>query len=158
LTNLGCQLIYLALGDSFASFGPCKHVDALFTDTVDWKLIETHWQDLMQVVLSIQSGKVPPAMLLQKLGTKNRRNKLFRAFTKVGRAVRTIFLLDYISTLELRQEIRAATTIVDAYNSFIAWLSFGGDGVIRQRDPVGQEKRIFLAYCGHFSWMGFRIP
>lgn len=125
--------------DSSATY---RHIDALFTDTINWRLIEIHWRDLMQVALSIQAGKVLPSMLFQKLGTHNRRNKLFKAFREVGRAVRTIFLLEYLSSLELRQEIRAATTIVEAYNSFIGWLSFGGDGVIRQRDPVEQEKRI----------------
>jgi len=50
-----------------------EHIDALFSDTIDWALIERHWQDLMQVVLSIQAGKVLPSMLLQKLGTHNRR-------------------------------------------------------------------------------------
>src|SRR5712691_4125036 len=27
-----------------------KHIDNLFSDTIDWDLIETHWQDLLQVV------------------------------------------------------------------------------------------------------------
>ena len=38
--------------------------------------------------------------------------------------------------------LSAATTIAKTHNNFIAWLSFGGDGAIRQRDPVEQEKRI----------------
>ena len=29
-----------------------QHIDTLFTDTIDWDLIETHWQDLMPVALS----------------------------------------------------------------------------------------------------------
>ncbi|ENZ3603024.1 Tn3 family transposase, partial [Pseudomonas aeruginosa] len=29
-----------------------KHINRLFTDSADWHLIETHWQDLMQVALS----------------------------------------------------------------------------------------------------------
>ena len=45
-----------------------KHIDALFTQVVDWDVIERHWQDMMQVVLSIQAGRVLPSMLLQKLG------------------------------------------------------------------------------------------
>ncbi len=35
-----------------------QHINALFSDAIDWSLIETHWQDLMRVVLSIQSGKM----------------------------------------------------------------------------------------------------
>ena len=45
-----------------------QHIDALFTQVVDWDLIARHWQDMMQVVLSIQAGHVVPSMLLRKLG------------------------------------------------------------------------------------------
>ncbi len=44
--------------------------------------------------------------------------------------------------MTLRQSIQAATTVVERYNDFLDWLSFGGDGVIRVNDPVEQEKRI----------------
>jgi Tn3 transposase DDE domain len=44
---------------------------ALFSKEIDWRLIETHWQDMMQVVLSIQAGLVLPSMLLRKLGSLN---------------------------------------------------------------------------------------
>jgi TnpA family transposase len=119
-----------------------QHIDTLFTETVNWALIEKHWPDLMQVVLSIQAGKVLPSMLLQKLGTHNRQNKLYQVFAEVGRVVRTIFLLNFLSSVELRQGIHTATTLIERYNGFLGWLSFGGDDVIRARDPVEQEKRI----------------
>lgn len=125
--------------DAGASY---RHINLLFNATVNWDLIERHWPDLLQVVLSIQAGNVLPSMLLQKLGTHNRRHKLHRAFAELGRAVRTIFLLEYLSDIELRQQIVAATTVVERYNDFLDWLSFGGDGIIRVADPVEQEKRI----------------
>ena len=46
-----------------------RHIDSPFTREIDWKLIETHWQDMMQVVLSIQAGLILPSMLLRKLGS-----------------------------------------------------------------------------------------
>ncbi len=118
-----------------------KHIDALFTKTVDWKLIETHWQDMMQVVLSIQAGKVLPSMLLRKLGSHNRKNKLYRAFRELGRVVRTLFLLRYISEADLRQSIRAETTKIESYNDFLDWIAFGGQ-IIKSGDPVEQAKQI----------------
>jgi TnpA family transposase len=69
-----------------------KHIDALFTQVVDWELIERHWHDMMQVVLSIQAGKVLPSMLLQKLGVYSRQSTLYRAFSELGRVERTRFL------------------------------------------------------------------
>ncbi len=118
-----------------------RHIDSLFTKTVDWGLIERHWQDMMQVVLSIQAGKVLPSMLLRKLNSNNRKNKLYRAFRELGRVNRTLFLLRYVSESEFRQTIRAETTKVESYNDFTDWIVFGGE-LIKSGDPVEQNKQI----------------
>ncbi|MCO3288308.1 Tn3-like element ISPa42 family transposase, partial [Pseudomonas aeruginosa] len=118
-----------------------KHINRLFTDTADWHLIETHWQDLMQVALSIQAGKISSPMLLRKLGSYSRRNKLYHAAQALGSVIRTIFLLTWIGSRELRQEVTANTNKIESYNGFSKWLSFGGD-VIAENDPDEQQKRL----------------
>jgi TnpA family transposase len=118
------------------------HIDALFTDVIDWRLIETHWQDLLQVVLSIRAGKISSAMLLRKLGNDSRKNRLYQAFRELGRVVRTVFLLQYLSDPQLRQQITDRTNKVEAYNGFAKWLFFGGEGIIAENDPEEQEKMI----------------
>jgi TnpA family transposase len=118
-----------------------KHIDSLFAAPIDWRLIETHWKDLMQVALSIQNGKISSAMLLRKLGNESRQNRLFLAAQEVGRAVRTIFLLEWISSLRLRQEVTGTTNKIESYNGFSKWLSFGGD-VIGENDPDEQQKHL----------------
>ena len=95
----------------------------------------------MQVVLSIQAGKVLPSMLLRKLNSNNRKNKLYRAFRELGRVNRTLFLLRYVSESEFRQTIRAETTKVESYNDFTDWITFGGE-LIKSGDPVEQSKQI----------------
>jgi TnpA family transposase len=119
-----------------------RHIDALFRDVIDWKLLETHWQDLLRVVLSIQAGKVLPSTLLRKLTNYSRKNKLYQAFRELGRVVRTVFLLEYIADPQLRRQITAATNKVEAFNGFSAWLFFGGEGMITDSAPEEQEKRI----------------
>jgi TnpA family transposase len=118
-----------------------QHIDRLLTQVVDWDLIERYWQDMMQVVLSIQAGKILPSMLLQRLGVYSRKNNLYKAFSEVGRVERTIFLLEYMSDPAMRQHIRAETTKVESYHTFTDWLAFGGP-VLRSGDPVEQEKRM----------------
>jgi len=119
-----------------------KHIDSLFKDAIDWSRIATHWQDLLQVVLSIQTGKVSSSVLLRKLGNYSRKNRLYQAFQELGRVVRTVFLLRYISDMQLRQQITAATNKVEAYHGFSKWFFFGGFGVIAYNDPEEQEKII----------------
>ena len=57
-----------------------QHIDPLFGDEIDWNLIATHARDMIQVVLSIQAGRVMPSMLLRKLGKYNRKSLLYRSF------------------------------------------------------------------------------
>jgi TnpA family transposase len=118
-----------------------RHIDALFSKTIDWSLIETHWQDMMQVVLSIQAGKVLPSMLLRKLGSHNRQNKLYCAFRELGRVERTLFLLRYVSEADFRKGIRAETTKIESYHDFLDWVGFGGP-VLKSGDPVEQVKQV----------------
>jgi TnpA family transposase len=56
--------------------GVYEYIDPLFTDVVDWKLIQTHWQDLIRVTLSIQAGKLMPSTILRRLGSNSRKNRL----------------------------------------------------------------------------------
>ncbi|AUB35300.1 Transposase, TnpA family (plasmid) [Nostoc flagelliforme CCNUN1] len=119
-----------------------KHIDLLFKDPINWGLIKTHWQDLLQVVLSIQAGKVSSPVLLRKLGNYSHKNRLYQAFQELGRVVRTVFLLEYISDIKLRQQITAATNKVEAYHGFSKWFFFGGFGIIGYNSPEEQEKII----------------
>lgn len=119
-----------------------QHIDSLFSEAVDWQKIETHWQDILQVILSIQTGKISSAMLLRKLSNYSRKNRLYQAFQELGRVVRTVFLLQYISDIQLRKEITAVTNIVEAYHKFSKWFFFGGFGIIAKNDPIEQEKAI----------------
>jgi TnpA family transposase len=121
-----------------------EHIDALFTDQIDWPLITRHWRDMMQVVISIQSGRVTPSTLLRKLGVHNRKSLLYQAFRELGRVQRTLFLLTYISDPEVRKNIQAQTTKVEAFNDFLDWVTFGGP-IIKSGDPVEQEKQIKYA-------------
>jgi TnpA family transposase len=70
-----------------------KHIDSLFTDVIDWSLIETHLPDMLRVVLSIRAGRISDSTLLRKLGAYSRKNRLYQAFQDLGRVVRTASLL-----------------------------------------------------------------
>lgn len=43
-----------------------KHIEELFTDTIDWKIIETYFPDMLRVAMSIKEGKIKPSTILKK--------------------------------------------------------------------------------------------
>lgn len=118
------------------------HIGELFAEEIDWQLIQTHLPDLLRVVLSIRAGRITAATLLRKLGTYSRKNKLYQAMRELGRVVRTVFLLRYLADPALRRTIQAATNKSEAFNKFIQWVFFGGEGMIAENNRDEQRKLI----------------
>ena len=118
------------------------HIDELFTDVIDWKLIETHLPDLLRVVLSIKAGKFTASTILRKLGTYSRKNRLDQAFSELGRAIRTGFLMEYLGSQELRQTIQGTLNKSEAFNGFTKWVGFGSAGIIQNNNRDEQRKII----------------
>jgi TnpA family transposase len=121
-----------------------KHIDELFTAQVDWDLIATLLRDMMRVAVSIRTGNILPSDILRRLNSSSRKNKLYFGFRELGRVVRTIFLLRYLSDAELRRTIQAATNKSERFNQFVQWVSFGGDSVIAEN--TRDEQRKFIKY------------
>lgn len=120
-----------------------KHINEIFTSKEpNWPLIESMYYEMLRVVMSIQSGKIKASTILKKLCFKSKKNKLHQAFRELGRVVRTIFLLDYIADIDLRQKIQAATCKSEEFNDFIDWVTFGKDSIIHANNTKIQQKVI----------------
>lgn len=119
-----------------------KHIDRLFSgrETINWSLIERHYTDMLRVGISIKAGTITPSTLLRRLGSENRKNKLYFAFRELGRAIRTMFLLRYISDPKMRRTINAATNKCEEFNNFAQWVFFGNEGVITENLRHEQRK------------------
>ncbi|WP_205327077.1 Tn3 family transposase [Glycomyces sp. YM15] len=102
-------------------------------------LIQTHWPDLLRTAISIREGRLSSVTLLRRLGVNSRKNRLYRAFRELGRVIRTITILQFLSEPELREQIDVMTNKVESFHNFSDWLSFGAD-LIGHNDPVQQEK------------------
>ena len=94
-----------------------EHIDSLFGDNViGWGLIETHWTDLLRTAISIAQGRLSSVTLLRRLGNNSHKNRPYRAFRELGRVIRTITLLRYLSDPGLREQITAITNKAEAFH------------------------------------------
>lgn len=118
-----------------------RHIDSLFSETVDWKLFRQHWKDWMQLILSVQAGKISSSTLIRQLSHRSQANPLGRFAEELGNVDRTMFLLEWISDQLMRQTVTAMTNKVESYHGFAKWFSFGGE-VIAENDPDEQQKHI----------------
>ncbi len=120
------------------------NIDDIFDAPIDWKLIETHFDDMLRVVVSIKLGRITASTILRRFGTANQKNRLSQAFRELGKAIRTLFLLDYVESPVLRKTIHAATNKSESFNNFIKWVFFGGEGIIQEN--VAHEQRKVIKY------------
>ncbi|MBV9139992.1 MAG: Tn3 family transposase [Pseudonocardiales bacterium] len=123
-----------------------EHIDALFGEpgrnVIDWGLIEAHLRDLMRVTVSVRESAISSTLLLKRLRSGSHRNATYTAFREVGRVIRTVQLLRYLSDAPLRAWVTAATNKVEAFNAFQDWVRFGQRGTVTANDPVEQEKDV----------------
>ena len=89
----------------------------------------------------MQAGRIFSPALIRQLSHHSQLNPLARFAHELGKAERTMFLLEWISNQLLRQTVTAMTNKVESYHGFSKWLSFGGE-VIAENDPDEQQKRI----------------
>jgi TnpA family transposase len=120
--------------------GRPKYTQSLYSGTIDWGVIEAHWEDYLRVVLGIQSGRVSPSWVLARLNRYSRRNRLYLAFQELGRVVRTVYLLRWIADEALRAGVTDGANKVESFHEFSDFLNFGSRGVLKTNDPHEQEK------------------
>lgn len=69
--------------------------------------IRTHWDEILRMATSIKQGTVAASLTLRKLGSYPRQNSLAVALRELGRIERTLFILDWLQSAELRRRVHA---------------------------------------------------
>jgi len=119
-----------------------------------WDLLERHWTDLLRTGISIREGRLSSVTLLRRLGNHSRRNRIYKALRELGRVIRTITLLRYLSEPTLREQITMVTNRTENFHKFAAHLMIGGQ-LISHNDPDYQERVVkfneLVANCAIYS-------
>jgi hypothetical protein len=76
--------------------------------SASWDLIESQFRHLMRVAVSVREGAISSSTLLKRLRSGSKKNATYTAFREVGRVIRTVQLLRYLSDAPLRRRVTAA--------------------------------------------------
>jgi TnpA family transposase len=71
------------------------------------EVIREHWGEVLRLVASLRAGTVLPSAMLKKLAAYQRQNQLDLALQELGRIERTLFMLDWLESSQLRQRCQA---------------------------------------------------
>ncbi len=85
---------------------------------INLKLIEDQWDEILRFVATIKLKHTTASQLFRRLSFYSKQHPLYRALKEFGRIIKSIFLLQYIDQLELRQAIEIVLSRVENTNQF----------------------------------------
>ncbi|WP_373894770.1 Tn3 family transposase [Virgibacillus sp. CBA3643] len=113
----------------------------LLQSRINTKVIKENFDDVLRLAHSIGTGKVSAALILGKLGSYSRQNRLSLALQEIGKIEKTIFILDYLSDKVARRKIQRGLNKGEATNALARALFFAQRGELRERALQGQLQR-----------------
>ena len=82
-------------------------LDDVITGTIDTELIREQWDQLVRVVASLRNRTAPAHVVLRRLASSAPSDRLAKALTALGRALRSLYLFRYIQEEGLRARMTA---------------------------------------------------
>jgi TnpA family transposase len=83
---------------------------------IKMNIIETGWEDIKRIILSLQSRRTTQAMLVRKLSGYPSGHPILQALTEYNRLVKAQYLLNYIDDASLRQYVQRALNRGEAWH------------------------------------------
>jgi TnpA family transposase len=114
---------------------------AMIGGPLNIKHIRSHWDEILRLATSIKQGTVTASLMLRKLGSYPRQNGLAVALRELGRIERTLFILDWLQSIELRRRVHAGLNKGEARNALARAIFFYRLGEIRDRSFDQQRYR-----------------
>jgi TnpA family transposase len=84
-----------------------KDLALLLGRRIRTEVIRERWDEILRLVASLHAGTVLPSAMLKRLATYQRQNQLDLALQELGRLERTLFMLDWLESPQLRQRCHA---------------------------------------------------
>ena len=135
IRDLGDTKLYVPKGGAYPALKP------MIGGTLNLKVIRAHWDDILRLATSIKQGTVTASLMLRKLGSYPRQNGLAVALRELGRIERTLFILDWLQSVELRRRVHAGLNKGEARNALARAVFFYRLGEIRDRSFEQQRYR-----------------
>lgn len=104
-------------------------------------VIREHWDDILRLVASLKAGTVLPSAMLKRLAAYQRQNQLDLALQELGRIERTLFMLDWLESPQLRQLCQAGLNKSEQRHALAQVICTFKQGRIADRGQDAQQFR-----------------
>lgn len=125
--------------DLAAGYGPLEPVSG---QRIQVARVREHWEDMLRVAGSLQTGTVRAYDLLRMMATGDRMTGLGDAFAHYGRIFKTLHLLQFIDSEAYRRMIGVQLNIGEGRHVLARRIFFGRLGELRHGYRDGMENQV----------------
>jgi TnpA family transposase len=118
-----------------------KELQPLFGRRIRTDVIREYWDEVRRLVASLQAGTVLPSAMLKRLAAFQRQNQLDLALQELGRIERTLFMLDWLESPQLRQLCQAGLNKSEQRHALAQVICTFKQGRIADRGQDAQQFR-----------------
>jgi TnpA family transposase len=136
LKNIASQKLYRPEAGTLSDY---ENLQPILTKTIDWDLIKNQYDEMVKYATALRLGIADTEAVLQRFTRNNLQHPTYRALAELGRAIKTIFLCQYLESEELRREIHEALNVVENWNSANTFIFYGKGGELSSNRLDDQE-------------------
>jgi len=136
LKNLKKQRLYRphrGAPDQYANLQP------ILTRPIQWELIEQQYDELIKFATALRLGTAEAESILRRFTRSNVQHPTYKALCELGKALKTVFLCDYLQEEALRREIHEGLQVIETWNSANSFILYGRGGEFASNQREDQE-------------------
>ncbi len=132
----------------------------LLTKTADLDIVEEQWEEMIRVALSLKQRTAPAHMVVQRLTNSFPSDRLSKAFTNLGRIIKTQYILRYLTDLDLRRTVQLQLNKGEYRHKLPPRIFFADQGEFTTGDyeeSATRRARMMRSSCDHIQREGMMI-
>ncbi len=114
----------------------------ILQDVIDWELVEREYDEMVKYATALRLGTADTEAILRRFTRNNHQHPTYKAFSELGRVIKTIFLCNYLMNEDVRIEVHAGLNVVENWNSANGFIFYGKRGEISSNEVDAQEVAI----------------
>ena len=114
--------------------GVIKPIRKINTD-----LIVEEWENIQRIMVSLAVKVTTQSIIVSKLSAYSRKNKTRKALWEYDNILKSLYLLDYIDSLPLRQNVQRALNRGESYHQLRRAISHANFGKLRFKSELDQQ-------------------
>ena len=100
----------------------------VLTKPIDWDMIRQHYDQMIKYVTAVRLGTAETEAILRRFTRNNVQHPTYKTFAELGKAVKTIFLCNYLHSEDLRREINEGLNVIEQWNGANDFIFFARHG------------------------------